>query len=151
MFPSYISSFKLYKFSQLLFLFLKLLSARKFHDRNLYKKTMKPQRKKTTIEERIGKCQICHSTALMHRHHILSFSKYGEIDNSSCWILCANCHGILHVGINAIIFHKKRATEVWNNFVSTIGKDNQLIKDIENKIYETAEFGLDYHISNSDI
>ena len=108
------------------------------------------KRKKTTIEERVGRCECCKAVRLLERHHLLPFQIHGECRGDFILFLCSNCHALLHTCINAIIFRKKRATEVWNAFVLAIGKDNILVKQIEDKVYETADVAFDTAVSYSD-
>jgi hypothetical protein len=108
------------------------------------------KRKQTTIEERVGKCSCCQAISLLHKHHILPFHIHGNSKECYTWLLCANCHDLIHIAASSIIYHKKRATKVWNSFVEAVGKDSKIIKQIEDRVYETADVGFDTAISYSD-
>jgi hypothetical protein len=104
---------------------------------------MTERREKTSIETRVSPCEIC-AFPLVHRHHILGFGKMGE--NNHAILLCANCHSLLHICINAIIFKKKRAIEVWESFCCIMGIDDEYIKKILDKTYETVELSYEFEM-----
>jgi hypothetical protein len=103
-------------------------------------------RRKPTLEERLTPCEIC-GVCLSDRHHLLGFNTNGE--NLHCSSLCPTCHTLLHTAIGAIIYKRKRASQVWEAFKEAMGSNSKLVIQIENKVYETAEFILDMETTYS--
>ena len=95
-------------------------------------------------------CEICQHVRPCHRHHILDFTKYGESTDGFTWALCPTCHETLHIAIRAIIYKRKRATEVWEALVASLGKDSLFIRQVENKVYITVEMVTEWEIKCYD-
>jgi hypothetical protein len=112
---------------------------------------MKEKRNKTSIEYRVQECSICKLVRLCQRHHFLDFGKYGECHEGLTLPLCGSCHETLHIAIGAIIFKRKRASEVWNALILALGKDNIYIRSIEEKVYITAEIRTEWEIKYYEI
>lgn len=80
----------------------------------------------------------------------MGFEVYGESHDGYTLALCGSCHETLHIALGAIVHKRKRASEVWNALVSALGKNDQYIKAIEERVYETAEMILELEIENYD-
>lgn len=106
------------------------------------------KRNKTSIEYRVGTCDLCQEPRLIERHHIFNFTQYGETHDGWTFAFCGSCHDVFHVALNSLVFQNKRATEVWEAFKKLIGENNPLIQRTIEKVYETAEITLEQHYKN---
>jgi hypothetical protein len=105
------------------------------------------KRKIQTIEERVAPCECC-GFPLTHRHHIYSFPIHGE--NLHSWQLCATCHELLHIAIGAIIYKRKRSSEVWNAVAKKLGNNN-IIKFMLDRVETTAEMHFELSIDSTEV
>lgn len=105
------------------------------------------KRRVLSVEERLSGCMIC-GFPLVHKHHILPFATWSETNITMH--LCPNCHELIHIAINAIIFKKKRSEELWELFCERVGKNNPLILLIEEKVYEWMETNFELTIKYYD-
>ena len=107
---------------------------------------MKEKRNSNSVLTRMTPCEFC-GFPLSDKHHMLGFAEHGE--NLHILFLCPNHHALLHLGISAIIFKKKRATEVYEAFCNSVGKNSEIIKKIEDLVYATAELNWEMGIKYS--
>jgi len=108
------------------------------------------KRRKTTVEERVQVCHLCHLVRFCQRHHLLQFRIHGECNNGFTLPLCGACHESLHIALAAIVKKKKRASQLWEALVEALGKDNTWIQAIENQVYETCELVVENEIKYFD-
>lgn len=99
-------------------------------------KNLKPDRRRTTLQERTTPCACC-AHPISHRHHVFSFAQNGE--NSHTLQLCPNCHELFHLIQSAIVGKSNYCNRVLQKYMEAKSKEDSTFKFIMSKVMEVED------------
>lgn len=98
--------------------------------------TLKPDRRRTTLQERTTPCACC-AHPISHRHHVLGFARSGE--NWHTLQLCPNCHELFHLIQSAVVGESAYSNKVLQRYGEANGTEDSTFEFMMAKVMEVED------------